>query len=189
MPEALDLMRAGEPYQGMDPTLVALRMAARQRCRQLNEHDMADQAGRQQLAEQLFESCGDNLWLEAPFQCDYGTQIRLGDNVFINMDCVILDCAPVTIGNNVLLGPKVQIYTPCHPLEATPRRDGVEWARPVTLGDDVWVGGGAILCPGVTVGDRAVIAAGAVVTKDVPADTVVAGNPARVIRSGLNPTE
>ncbi|WP_216086794.1 DapH/DapD/GlmU-related protein [Ferrimonas balearica] len=83
----------------------------------------------------------------------------------------------------------MQIYTPCHPLEATPRRDGVEWARPVTLGDDVWVGGGAILCPGVTVGDRAVIAAGAVVTKDVPADTVVAGNPARVIRSGLNPTE
>ncbi|WP_216086795.1 maltose acetyltransferase domain-containing protein [Ferrimonas balearica] len=120
MPEALGLMRAGEPYQGMDPTLVALRMAAWQRCRQLNEHDMADQAGRQQLAEQLFESCGDNLWLEAPFQCDYGIQIRLGDNVFINMDCVILDCAPVTIAITCCWGPRCRSTPPVTPLRRHP---------------------------------------------------------------------
>jgi len=117
-----------------------------------------------------------------PFFCDYGYNIELGEHVFINFNCVILDGAPVKIGNHTLLGPSVQIYTPQHPMDYMQRREPVESAHPVTIGDDCWIGGGAIICPGVTIGNRCIIGAGSVVTKDVPDDSLAVGNPAAVKR-------
>lgn len=117
-----------------------------------------------------------------PFFCDYGYNIELGEHAFINFNCVILDGAPVKIGNHTLLGPAVQIYTPHHPMDYMQRREPVESAHPVTIGDDCWIGGGAIICPGVTIGNRCIIGAGSVVTKDVPDDSLVVGNPAVVKR-------
>lgn len=117
------------------------------------------------------------------FACDYGYNIRLGRNAFINYNCVFLDCAPIEIGDYLQMGPAVQIYTATHPLEADVRRSGLEYARPVRIDNDVWIGGGAIILPGVTIGDSSVIGAGSVVVHDVPTATVVAGNPARIIRA------
>ena len=125
---------------------------------------------------------GKNLWIEPPFYCDYGYNIQLGDHVFMNYNCCILDVSTVKIGNNVMFAPGVQVLTATHPLEAKPRNSGKEFAKPITIGNEVWVGGNAIICPGVTIGDRAVIGAGAVVTRDIPADVFAAGNPARVIK-------
>nr|WP_282446830.1 sugar O-acetyltransferase [Aromatoleum aromaticum] len=124
-----------------------------------------------------------DAWVQPPFFCDYGTNIFLGVKVFFNFNCVVLDVAPVTIGSNVLFGPSVQICTATHPISAAERRTGLESAKPITIGSDVWVGGGAIICPGVNIGDRAVIGAGSVVTRDIPSDVVAAGNPARIIRA------
>ena len=120
--------------------------------------------------------------IEPPFHCDYGSNIELGDGVFINSQCVVLDCAPVRIGSGTLFGPGVPILTPLHPLDATKRRSGVEWAAPVTIGESFWVGGGALILPGVTIGTRAVIGAGSVVTRDVPEGVLAVGNPGRVVR-------
>nr|WP_304944991.1 sugar O-acetyltransferase [Verrucomicrobium sp. BvORR034] len=124
----------------------------------------------------------NDAWIQPPFYCDYGYNIVLGSKVFFNFNCVVLDVMPVTIGSNVLFGPAVQIYTATHPLSAMERRTWREAAKPVTIGSDVWVGGGAIICPGVTIGDRTVIGAGSVVTRSIPSDVVAAGNPCRVIR-------
>jgi maltose O-acetyltransferase len=121
--------------------------------------------------------------IELPFSCDYGTNIHLGSRVYLNFNCIILDVAPVRIGHRTLLGPAVQVLTATHPLSAEQRREGWELGKAVCIGADVWIGGGAILCPGVSIGDRSVIGAGSIVTRDVPADVVVAGNPARVLRS------
>ena len=134
------------------------------------------------LLHQLFGSLGDGTVIRPLFACDYGYNIRLGRNAFINFNCVFLDCASIEIGDNLQMGPAVQIYTATHPLEADLRRSGLEYARPVSIGHDVWIGGGAIILPGVTIGDRSVIGAGSVVVHDVPAAKVVAGNPARIIR-------
>ncbi|MEO7317853.1 MAG: sugar O-acetyltransferase, partial [Chthoniobacteraceae bacterium] len=123
-----------------------------------------------------------DVWIQPPFFCDYGSNISLGRKVFFNFNCVVLDVMQVTIGDNVLFGPSVQIYTATHPMDAAVRRQWLESARPVTIGSDVWVGGGAIICPGVTIGSRAVIGAGSVVTRDIPDDVFAAGNPCRVIR-------
>ena len=125
----------------------------------------------------------NDAWIQPPFFCDYGYNIALGSKVFFNFNCVVLDVMRVEIGNNVLFGPSVQIYTATHPLNAAERRTWRELAKPVTIGSDVWVGGGAIICPGVTIGDRSVIGAGSVVTRAIPADVFAAGNPCRVIRS------
>src|SRR5207302_10171243 len=116
----------------------------------------------------LFGAVGEGVWIEPPFQCDYGGNITLGDRVYFNFNCVVLDPAPVAIGSDVLFGPGVQIYTATHPMDHRARRTGLEAARPIAIGPDVWVGGGAILCPGVRVGARSVIGAGSVVTRDVP---------------------
>ena len=131
---------------------------------------------------ELFTRVGDSVWLELPFRCDYGTNIHLGDKVYFNFDCVILDVREVRIGDHVFIAPGVHIYTATHPLKAELRRTQ-EFGKPVTIGSDVWIGGKAIICPGVSVGDRSVIGAGSVVTKDVPPGVVVAGNPAKVIRN------
>lgn len=137
---------------------------------------------REALIRVLLGSCGQRVHVNQPFRCDYGCNIHVGENFFANFNLTILDEAEVRIGDNAFIGPNVSIYTACHPLDAGERNSGVQWARPVTVGHNVWIGGGATLLPGVTVGDGAVIGAGAVVTRDVAANTVVGGNPARLIR-------
>jgi maltose O-acetyltransferase len=175
-------MLSGGLYDAADGELAASRRRARDLLCRLNRSRDGEQELRQQLYAALFGSTGRNVCIEPPFFCDYGSNIYLGDRVFFNFNCVILDPAEVHIGNDVLLGPAVQIYTATHPLDWRVRRQWLESARPVVIGSDVWIGGGAILCPGVRIGDRAVVGAGAVVTKDVPAGVFAAGNPCRIIR-------
>jgi maltose O-acetyltransferase len=179
-------MLGGELYDAKDAELVAARQRCRLLCHRLGETVGGQESQRRELLAELLGSATDAR-VEPPFYCDYGTNIRLGAGVYFNFNCVILDVMPVTIGDRTLFGPAVQIYTAMHPLDATERRTGLEYAKPVEIGSDVWVGGGAIICPGVTIGDRVVIGAGSVVTKDVPPDVVVVGNPARVIRSSAPP--
>lgn len=175
-------MLAGELYDPTGPALVAGRERAAVLCRRFNQLEAAAASDeRQALLASLFGAPTD-AFVTAPFFCEYGSNIRLGSRVYFNFNCVILDVAPVTIGDNVLVGPGVHIYTAMHPMSAAERRLGLESGRPVTIGDDVWVGGGAIICPGVTVGAGAVIGAGSVVTRSVPAGMFAAGNPCRVIR-------
>ncbi|MCK2148055.1 sugar O-acetyltransferase [Marinobacter alexandrii] len=175
-------MLAGELYDPADPQLCRERDRCRDLCLLLNTTREDQKDERQRLLTELFGKQTD-AWVQPPFFCDYGSNISLGTKVFFNFNCVVLDVAPVTIGSNTLFGPSVQIYTATHPINAAERRKWLESAKPIMIGSDVWVGGGAIICPGVAIGDRSVIAAGSVVTRDVPPDTVVAGNPARVIRA------
>lgn len=178
-------MLAGDLYDASDPELFAGRRRARKLLRQLNagaDEDDGSAEARRELYKTLFGAVGHDVVIEPPFYCDYGINIYLGDRVFFNFNCVVLDPAEVRIGNNVLFGPGAHIYTATHPLDAGVRRTGLESARPVHVGSDVWVGGGAIICPGVRIGDGAVIGAGSVVTKDVPPGVLAAGNPCRVIR-------
>jgi maltose O-acetyltransferase len=174
-------MIAGEIYDPYDAELLADRARARGVLRRLNANPVDTGTERAALTEELLGKASD-LFLQAPFYCDYGYNIHVGRGVYFNFNCVVLDGMPVRIGDNVLFGPAVQIYTATHPLDAAERRSGVEFAKGVTIGSDVWVGGGAVLCPGVTIGARTVIGAGSVVTKDIPADVVAAGNPCRVLR-------
>jgi maltose O-acetyltransferase len=176
-----DKMRAGELYDPFDAELVAARTRARNLCQDLNATREADQDLRRRLTRELFGAGGDSVWMQPPFYCDYGVNIVLGERVFFNFNCVVLDVCPVRIGNFTLFGPNVQLYTATHPLNAELRRRQ-EFAKPITIGDDVWVGGGAIVCPGVTIGSRTVIGAGSVVTRDIPPDVVAVGNPCRVMR-------
>jgi maltose O-acetyltransferase len=175
-------MLAGELYHAQDTQLVAERRRARDLLRALNASADAETEARQEIIRQLFGAAGEGIGIEPPFFCDYGSNIRLGDCVFFNFNCVVLDVAEVVIGNDVMFGPAVQVYTATHTMEYQPRRAGQEFARPVTIGSDVWVGGGAIILPGVTIGARSVIGAGSVVTRDVPEGVFAAGNPCRVIR-------
>jgi len=175
-------MLAGELYDPLDAELVAARTRARDLCRALNDTRESDQHERRRLATALFGVGGDTVWMQPPFYCDYGTNIQLGERVFFNFNCVVLDVCPIRIGSFTLFGPAVQVYTPMHPFDAVLRRRE-EFGKPVDIGPDVWVGGGAIILPGVRIGARAVIGAGSVVTRDVPDDVFAAGNPCRVIRS------
>jgi maltose O-acetyltransferase len=174
-------MLAGELFDPLDAQLCLERDRCRDLCRRLNATREDQRAERQRLLEELFGRPTD-AWIQPPFFCDYGTNIVLGTKVFFNFNCVLLDVAPIAIGSNVLFGPAVQIYAATHPIGAAERRKGLEAASPITIGSDVWVGGGAIICPGVTIGDRSVIGAGSVVTRDIPPDAFAAGNPARVVR-------
>lgn len=174
-------MLAGELYDPLDPELVAARERARDLCHALNATREAEREARRRILRELFGKGGDSVWVEPPFFCDYGSNIELGERVFFNFNCVVLDVCPVIIGSHTLIGPAVQIYTATHPMNAELRR-GREFGRPVTIGSDVWIGGGAIVLPGVTIGSRSVIGAGSVVTRDVPAGAFAAGNPCRVIR-------
>ncbi|UUX97573.1 sugar O-acetyltransferase [Aquabacterium sp. J223] len=181
MKTELEKMLAGEPYQPLDPDLVARRQRARQLCQALNTGAEADTDERRRLAQSLFGRGGDSVWLQPPFFCDYGANIELGERVFFNVNCVVLDVCRVRIGDFTLFGPAVQVYTALHPMDAA-RRRREEFGRPVDIGSDVWVGGGAIVLPGVRIGSRAVIGAGSVVTRDVPDGVFAAGNPCRVVR-------
>ncbi|MBV0902070.1 sugar O-acetyltransferase [Haloarcula salina] len=182
MPSEKEKMLAGEPYDPSDPELVAARKRANELTRRYNQSDPADDAARQSLLQDLFGTVGQEPHVELPFRCDYGENVHVGDGFYANFDCVVLDVCRVEIGDDCLLGPGVHVYTATHPLDPDERRGGAEYGKPVTLGDNVWVGGQAVVNPGVTVGDDAVIAAGAVVTDDVPAGVVVQGNPATVVR-------
>ena len=174
-------MLAGELYDPMDPELVAARAHARDLCQDLNATRESQPVERRRILEALFARGGDSVWMQPPFYCDYGSNIELGERVFFNFNCIVLDVCRVTIGDYTLFGPAVQIYTATHPLNAELRRRQ-EYAKPIEIGSDVWVGGGAILCPGVKIGSRAVIGAGSVVTRDIPEGVFAAGNPCRVIR-------
>jgi maltose O-acetyltransferase len=175
-------MLAGELYAAFEPALLAQRTRAKQLLHRLNvtEYLLTD-AARQILAE-LLPHAGQNLYIEPPFHCDYGSHIYCGDNVYFNVNCVVLDAAKVTIGSNVLFGPGVQLYAATHPLDAVVRRT-LELAEPITIGDDCWIGGSTVICPGVTIGAGCVIGAASVVTKDVPAYSLAVGNPAKVIKN------
>lgn len=175
-------MLAGALYDASDPQLVAERQRARDLCRELNLSRQQDGQQRQRILRNLFGRIGEGVWIEPPFFCDYGNNIRVGDKVFINFNCTILDPASVIIGNRVQFGPSVQVYTATHPLDAVARSAGPELAEAIEIGDDVWIGGGAILCPGVQIGARSVIGAGSVVTRSIPVDVFAAGNPCRIVR-------
>lgn len=181
MPTEREKMLAGELYDPHDPELAAARIMARTLCQQLNAGPEDDQELRRSILKKLFGRGGDSVWMQPPFYCDYGTNIELGQRVFFNFNCVVLDVCRVTIGDCTLFGPAVQIYTATHPMQAELRRTQ-EAGKPIDIGSDVWVGGGAILCPGVTIGSKSVIGAGSVVTRSIPPNVFAAGNPCRVIR-------
>jgi maltose O-acetyltransferase len=174
-------MLAGEPYDPMNPELIAARERARDLCQSLNATRERDGEERRRILTELFAAGGESAWIQPPFFCDYGTNIELGERVYFNFNCVVLDVCSVKIGSFTLFGPAVQIYAATHPLDAEQRRRE-ESGKPVEIGSDVWVGGGAIILPGVRVGSRSVIGAGSVVTRDVPEGVLAAGNPCRVIR-------
>jgi len=181
MPSEREKMLAGEPYDPMDAELVRGRVRARDLCQALNATHETEEAERRRILLELFASGGDSVWMQPPFFCDYGSNIELGERVFFNFYCVVLDVCRVRIGSYTLFGPAVQIYTPMHPFDAALRREE-EFGKPVDIGADVWIGGGAIILPGVRIGDRSVVGAGSVVTRDVPEGVFAAGNPCRVIR-------
>jgi maltose O-acetyltransferase len=181
MPTERERMLAGELYDAMDPELVAMRARARDLCQDLNATREAQPDERRQILRALFAAGGDSVWMQPPFYCDYGANIELGERVFFNFNCIVLDVCRVRIGSFTLFGPSVQIYTPMHPVNAAARR-GREFGKPIDIGADVWVGGGALILPGVRIGSRTIIGAGSVVTRDVPDDVFAAGNPCRVIR-------
>ena len=175
-------MLAGELYDPLDPELVAARIRARDLCQDLNATRESQETERRRIVRELFGKGGDSVWMQPPFYCDYGTNIELGERVFFNFNCVVLDVCSVRIGDFTLFGPAVQIYTPLHPLNAEQRRRE-EYGKPIEIGSDVWVGGGALILGGVRIGSRTVIGAGSVVTRDIPEGVFAAGNPCRVIRA------
>ena len=176
-------MLRGDPYLATDPELVAERTRARVLWQRFNASSPEDPEERDRILRELLGAVGPDVQVEPPFYCDYGTQVELGAGVFVNMNCVFLDPAPITIGAQTFLGPNVQFLTATHPLWAAERVAGPESALPIRIGSRVWIGGGAIVCPGVTIGDDTTIGAGSVVTRDIPAGVLAVGNPCRVIRT------
>jgi maltose O-acetyltransferase len=174
-------MLAGELYDPMDTELVEGRVRARDLCQTLNSSRDAEEEKRRGILTELFGRGGDTVWMQPPFFCDYGSNIELGERVFFNFNCVVLDVCKVKIGDFTLFGPAVQILTPMHPWNALQRRKE-EFGKPIEIGSDVWVGGGAIILPGVHIGSQTVIGAGSIVTRDMPEGVFAAGNPCRVVR-------
>ncbi|MGW7466902.1 sugar O-acetyltransferase [Streptomyces xantholiticus] len=183
MGENKDRMLAGERYLPDDEELGADTRRRFELCAAYNAYGGADPAERTAILAELIGSLGKDVRIRPPFQCDYGRYITIGDRTFINFNAVFLDAAPITIGSDVQIGPGVQLLTPTHDMDAERRRAGWEKAAPITIGDNVWLGGGVIVCPGVTIGDNTVVGAGSVVVKDLPAEVLAVGNPARVVRS------
>ncbi len=176
-------MLAGELYLPVDPELAAENKRASCLLRKYNATTEEEPELRSQILKELFAKVGSKVQIVPPFHCDYGSNIYVGNGFYMNYGCVILDCNTVNIGENVLCGPYVQIYTAYHPTEPKIRLSGRELAAPISIGNNVWIGGGAIICPGVTIGDNTTIGAGSVVVKDIPANVVAVGNPCRIIRN------
>jgi maltose O-acetyltransferase len=174
-------MLAGDLYDPFDTELVSARGRARDLCQALNATREAEQEKRRRILQELFGAGGYSVCMQPPFFCDYGANIELGERVFFNFNCVVLDVCPVRVGSFTVFGPAVQILTPMHPWNAELRRKE-EFGKPIDIGADVWVGGGAIILPGIQIGSRAVIGAGSVVTRNIPAGVFAAGNPCRIIR-------
>ena len=175
-------MTAGLAFRTGDPELMRNKSDARTLAEEYNRSPENQPEKRYEILKKLFGECGEKIMIKPPFHCDYGYNIFLGENFFANFDCVFLDLAPIRIGCGTLIGPKVQLLTAHHPFDAATRGTALEAGKPIVIGDHCWLGGGVIVCPGVTIGDRAVVGAGSVVTRDIPADSVAAGNPARIIR-------
>jgi len=182
MGEQRQRMLRGDLYDASDPELVAARERCADLLHRLNGLSNADRRTRVAVLSELLGAIGAGSTIVSPFFCDYGAQITVGERCFVNAGAVMLDGAAVTIGDDVQLGPNVQLLTATHPLDAAERASGWELAHPITIGSGAWLGGGVIVAPGVTVGERTVVGAGAVVVRDLPADVVAVGNPARVIR-------
>lgn len=182
MKSELQKMLDGELYLAADAELATMRRNARRLTRLFNATTEEETGQRDEILRQLLGKRGAKIEIEPPFRCDYGCFIEVGENFYANFGCVILDCNYVRIGDNVMLAPNVQIYAAHHPLDASTRISGPELASPVYIGHNVWIGGGAIILPGVSIGDNSVIGAGSVVTRDVPPGVIAAGNPCRVIR-------
>lgn len=175
-------MLTGELYLAVDPELATQSKRACRLLRRFNNTTEEEPELRFQILKELFGKVGEKIQILPPFHCDYGSNIYAGNGFYMNYGCIILDCNIVTIGENVLCGPYVQIYTASHPTDPEIRLSGRELAAPITIGNNVWIGGDAIICPGVTIGDNTTIGAGSVVVKDIPANVVAAGNPCRIIR-------
>lgn len=175
-------MLAGQLYFGNDLKLVEERTHANVLLKKFNDSDPRDLEYRKEVIKELFGKTGDNLHMETPFSCDYGYNIEVGENFYANYGCVILDGMKVKIGDNVMVAPYVKIFTATHPIDVATRIAGIEYSKPVIIGNNVWIGGGSIVNPGVTIGDNVVIGSGSVVTKDIPSNVVAAGNPCRIIR-------
>lgn len=182
MPTEKDKMINGVSYYINDPELVEIRFNTRELVDRFNATGPRDTEQKELLQKQIFGQTGRNVHIEKPMRVDYGINTTLGDNVFINFNFVLLDCAPVTIGDNVFIAPNVQIYTARHPIDIDRRREHIGSASPITIGNDVWIGGNCVLLPGVTIGDGCTIGAGSVISRDIPSNTIAVGSPCRVIK-------
>ena len=177
-----DKMIDGEPYYANNPELSPLRLNAQRTCHRYNQIDPKNFKERKSVIKGLFGKTERMFCIEQPFYCDYGFNIEIGDNFFSNYHLTILDCAPVKIGNNVMFGPNVSLYTAGHPIHHEIRNTALEYALPITIGDNVWLGGNVVINPNVTIGDNVVIGSGSIVVNDIPANSVAVGNPCKVIR-------
>ncbi|MFP5212526.1 MAG: sugar O-acetyltransferase [Acidobacteriota bacterium] len=175
-------MLDGKPYRAFGVELLRERQHAKEVLFEYNGLHPSENDRKNSIIRSLLGKVGDSFFIEPPFRCDYGYNIFIGDNFYANYNCTILDCARVAIGNNVLFGPNVSLLTAGHPIHFEPRMAGLEYAFPITIGNNVWIGAGVIVNPGVTIGDNAVIGSGSVVTKDVAGDSIAVGNPCRVLR-------
>lgn len=177
-----ELMLSGKLYKALDDELFKDSRKARRLTRLFNNSNEEDLEYRTDLLKQLFKSVGENIYIEPPFRCDYGSNISIGKNFYANYDCIILDVCDVNIGNNVLFAPRVSVFTAGHPIDAEVRNELLEFGKPVTIGNSVWIGGNTVINPGVTIGNNVVIGSGSVVTKDIPDNVIAVGNPCRVLR-------
>lgn len=175
-------MRSGQLYNAETPRLQAMRWRAAELCHRLETLLPNQEKERQAVLRELLGSVKGSFTINPGFRCDYGLNITIGDRFYANYNCVILDCAPVTFGDNVFIAPNCGFYTAGHPLDASTRNSGLEFARPITVEDNVWIGGNVVVLPGVTIGSGSVVGAGSVVTRDIPAGMVAAGNPCRPLR-------
>jgi len=176
-------MLAGEPYQAFGDELFEERQYAKGLIFDLNALHPTKVIERYAIIKKLLGGTGEKFFIEPPFRCDYGYNISIGENFYSNYNLIILDCALVTIGNNVFIAPNVSIFTAGHPVHFEKRNQEYEYAFPITIGNNVWIGGNVVINPGITIGDNCVIGSGAVITKDIPANTIAAGNPCKVIRT------
>lgn len=180
MERPYDLMIAGKPYWINDPELVEIRFKTRELVDEFNNTSPRDAKLKSEIQKKIFGTVGTNVHIEKPMRIDYGINTRIGSNVFINFNFVLLDCCPVTIGDNVFIAPNVQIYTASHPMDLEERKAHIGFAEPITIGNDVWIGAGTIILPGVTIGDGCTIGAGSLVTKNIPPHTLAFGSPCEV---------